>query len=101
VLSAEVVEGFIRFARCYEETQSSVNKDTSISPNVTASTLSSLGFDGDASSSATPYNPYPHAVSEAEAQFYYAGLRSEPMLLYRASEGQRSPPRGLLRPSAV
>jgi hypothetical protein len=101
VLSAEVVEDCIRFAGCYEETQSSVDKDTSISPNVIASIISSLGFDGNASSSATPYNPYPHAVFEAEAQFYYAGLHSEPTPLYRASEGQRSPPRGLLRPSAV
>ena len=83
MLPAEVVEDCIRFSRCYEEAQSSVEKVTSISLNVTASTLSSLGFGGDASSSATPYTPYPHAVSEAEAQFYYAGLHSDPALLYR------------------
>ncbi len=40
------------------------------------STFSSLGFGGDAASS-----PDPHAVSKAEAQSYYAGLRSEHVTL--------------------
>ena len=45
-------------------------------------------------SSATSHTPDPHAVSEAEAQSYYAGLHSEPTLLYRTGKEQWSPPRG-------
>jgi hypothetical protein len=44
--------------------------------------------------SATSYTPDPHSVSKAEAQSYYAGLHSEPMLLYRTGKEQWSPPRG-------
>lgn len=36
----------------------------------------------------------PHAVSEAEAHSYYAGLPSEPLLLYRTGKVKWSPPRG-------
>jgi hypothetical protein len=57
-------------------------------------TLSSPGFGGDAASGATSYIPDPHAVSKAEAQSYYAGLPSEPVLLYRTGKEQWSPPRG-------
>lgn len=94
MLSAEVLEDCIRFAKSYEEAQSSVDKDVTISPTIAASTLSSLGFGGDAASSATPYTPDPHAISKAEAQSYYAGLHSEPMLLYRTGKERWSPPRG-------
>jgi hypothetical protein len=94
VLSAEELEDYIRFARSYEEAQSSVDEDVTISPTITASTFSSLGFGGDALSSATFYTPDPHAVSMAEAQSYYAGLHSEPTLLYRTGKEQWSPPRG-------
>jgi hypothetical protein len=53
-----------------------------------------LARTGDAASSATSYTPDPHAVSEAEAQSYYAGLPSEPVLLYRTGKEPWSPPRG-------
>jgi hypothetical protein len=73
------------------EAQSSVDKDAAISPTITVSTSS---FGGDATSSATSYTPDLHAVSKAEAQSYYAGLHSEPTLLYRTGKEQWSPPRG-------
>jgi hypothetical protein len=96
VLSAEVIEEYILFAKSYEETQTSVDSDSddTISPTIPASTLSSLGFVGDAASSATTYTPDPHAVSMAEAQYYYAGLHSEPRLLYRTGKEQWSPAQG-------
>ena len=93
MLSAEVVEDCIRFARSYEEAQSSVDKDHTISPTTTASTFSSLGLGGDAVSSATSYAPDAHAVSKAEAQSYFAGRHSEPTLLYRTGK-EWSPPGG-------
>jgi hypothetical protein len=46
-----------------------------------------------AASSATSYTHDVHAVSKAEAQSYYAGLRSEPTLLYRTGKAW-SPPSG-------
>ena len=45
-------------------------------------------------SSVTSYTPDPRAVSEAEAQSYYAGLHSEPRLLYRTGKEKWSPPSG-------
>ena len=77
MLSAEDLDDYIRISRSYEEARGSVDNDAAISP--TASTFSSLGFGGDAASSATSYTPDPHAVSRAEAQSYYAGLHSAPM----------------------
>lgn len=44
-------------------------------------------------SSTTSYTPDVHAVSKAEAQSYYAGLHSEPTLLYRTGK-EWSPPSG-------
>lgn len=88
---AEVLEDCIRFAKSYEEAQSSVDKDVTISPTITTS---SPGFGGNAASGTTSYTPDPYAVSKAEAQSYYAGLHSEPMLLYRTGKEQWSPPRG-------
>jgi hypothetical protein len=58
------------------------------------STFSSLSFGGDAASNATSYTPDPHAVSMAEAESYYAGLHSEPTLVYRTGKEQWSPPMG-------
>jgi hypothetical protein len=92
VLSAQVIEKYIQFAKSYEEAQSSDDKDTIISP--TASTISSLGFGHETASSVTSYTSDPHAVSDAEAQSYYAGLHSEPTLLYRTGNEQWSPPSG-------
>jgi len=86
MLSAEGIEACIAFARSYQETRSSVDGD--------ATTFSSLGFGGDAVSSATAYTPDPHAVSKAEALSYYAGIHSEPTLLYRTGKEQWSLPRG-------
>jgi hypothetical protein len=92
VLSTEDLDGYIRFARSYKEARGSVDNRAAISP--TASTFSSLGFGGDAASSATSYTPDPHAVSRAEAQSYYAGLHSKPTLLYCTGKEQWSAPRG-------
>ena len=95
--SAEVTDGLICFAqRYYQEALSSDDNDAAISPAITTSTSSALGFGGNSASpiSATPYSSDPHAVSEAEAQSYYTGLPSEPMLVYRTGKEQWSPPRG-------
>jgi len=94
VLSAQIIEECIQFSKSYEEAQSSVDKDATVSPTITASTVSSLGFGHDAASSTTSYTPDPHSVSNAEAQSYYAGLHSEPTLLYRTGKELWSPPRG-------
>src|SRR5580693_3249550 len=94
MLSDEFVEDCIRFARNYEEAQRSVDKDYTISPTTNMSTFSSLGLGGNAASSATSYTPDAHAVSKAEAQSYYAGLHSEPTLLYRTGKEKWSPPHG-------
>ena len=94
MLPAEVIDKYIRFAQSYQEAQSSAYNDDAISPTITASTFSSLGFGGDAASSATSYSPDPYAVSKAEAQSYYAGLPSEPTLVHRTGKEQWSPPRG-------
>lgn len=76
------MKDYIHFARNYEA-QSSVDEDPTISPITTVSTtFSSLGLGSNAASSATSYLPNAHAVSKVEAQSYYAGLHSEPMLLY-------------------
>ncbi|KAH8114185.1 hypothetical protein DFH11DRAFT_1856007 [Phellopilus nigrolimitatus] len=93
MLSAEAIDEYIRFARSYEEARSS-DSDLTISPTTTASSVSSLGLGGDAVSSSTSYTPDAHAVSKAEAQSYYAGLPSEPTLLYRTGKEKWSPPRG-------
>ena len=94
VPSAEVTDGLIRFVQSYQEAQSSDDNDAAISPAITTSTSSSRGFGGNPVSSAAPYSSDPHAVSEAEAQSYYAGLPSEPILIYRTGKEQWSPPRG-------
>ena len=98
MLSAQVIEEYIQFAKRYEEAQSSVDNDAAVSPTITVSTVSSLGFGRDTVSSAPSYTPDPHAVSNAEAQSYYGGLHSGPTLLYRTGKEQWSPPSG---PSAV
>ncbi|KAF9505747.1 hypothetical protein BS47DRAFT_1432932 [Hydnum rufescens UP504] len=76
------------------EAQSSAYNDTTVSPTTTASTVPLLGSDCDTTSSATSHTPDPHAVSNAEAQWYYSGLPSKPKLLYRTGKEQWSPPRG-------
>jgi len=92
VPSAQVIEEYIQFAKSYEEAQNSV--DATVSLTITPTTVPSLGFGRDAASSATSYAPDPHAVSNAEAQSYYAGLHSEPTLLYRTGKEQWSSPSG-------
>jgi hypothetical protein len=95
VLSAEFLDECIRFAQ--REAQSAFDDDnllSSATTSATTSALSSLGIGGDAASSATSYSPDPYAVSNAEALSYYAGLPSEPTLLYRMGKQQWSPPRG-------
>jgi hypothetical protein len=82
---------YIRFAR--RDAQRAVDEVDALSPTTT-SDFSSLDFGGDAASDATSYLPDPHAVSNAEALSYYAGLPSEPTLLYRTGKQQWSPPRG-------
>jgi hypothetical protein len=93
MLSAEELDGYIRFARSYKEAQSSGDEDDATSLTITKSTFS-LGFGGDTVSGATSYTHDPHAVSKAEAQSYYAGQPSEPTLLYRTGKEQWFPPRG-------
>ncbi|KAI0786845.1 hypothetical protein C8Q75DRAFT_734397 [Abortiporus biennis] len=74
-----------------EETQNA-NSNVPVLPTITASTSS--GSSSNAASSAASYSPDPHAVSKAEAQFYYAGLPSEPILVYRTGKEKWSLPRG-------
>ncbi len=57
-------------------------------------TVSSLGSGGLAVPSSTSYSSDLYAVSTAEAQFYYAGLNSGPLLLYRTGKEKWSPPKG-------
>jgi hypothetical protein len=54
--------------------------------------MSSLGFRRDAPSSPTSHIDDPHAVSFAEAQGFYAGLPSDPVLIYRSEKEEWSPP---------
>ena len=84
--SDEFIEECIQFCRRYQEAKSSVDEDATqaVSPGPTINTTSI----------ATSYTPDPHAVSIAEARLYYAGLYSEPTLLYRTGKEQWSPPRG-------
>jgi len=91
-ISEDVVEACIRFARDYEQTQASVG--TTISPTNTESSLSDYSSRSEAVSSATSYAPDPYAVSKAEADSYYAGLPSEPTLIYRTGEEKWTPPTG-------
>ena len=92
MLSAGELNGSICLARCYNEAQSSVDEDDATSTMYEST--SSLGFGSDLASSTTSYTHDAHAVSKAEAQSYYAGLPSEPMLLYRTGKKQWYPPRG-------
>ena len=93
-LSAKVIDEYICFAQSYHEAQSDAYNNAAISPTITVSTFSPLGFGGDAVSSTTSYPPDPHAVSKAEAQSYYAGFPSKPTLIYRTGKEQWSPPSG-------
>ncbi|KAL5514043.1 hypothetical protein ACEPAG_2804 [Sanghuangporus baumii] len=76
----------MRFTRAHD---SSIAKDDVVSPTIT-----SLGFTPDAASGATSYSHDPHAVSMEEALSYYAGLPSQPALIYRTGREQWSPPKG-------
>ncbi|KAF9235843.1 hypothetical protein BU15DRAFT_89406 [Melanogaster broomeanus] len=93
MLSAQDIEEYIQFAKSYQEEKSSVDQGTTVSPFISSSTFSSLDFGSDAASSTISYTADPHAVSVAEAQSYYAGLHSQPTLLYRTGE-QWFPPSG-------
>lgn len=87
MISAEFIEECIRFARDQQETRSSAYNATISLPSTES------GF-SDHGSSATSYVPDPHAVSKAEAEFYYAGLPSAPTLIYRTGKEQWIPPIG-------
>ena len=78
--SNEFIEECIQFCRRYQEAKSSVDED--------ATQAVSLELTVTTTSSATSYTPDLHAVSIAEAQSYYAGLHSEPTLLYRTGKEQ-------------
>lgn len=93
MFSAEAVEESIDSTSSYDEAQSPVVKDPTISPATSAPTFASLSFGGDAASSAASYTRDTHAVSEMESKSYYEGLHSEPALLYRTGK-KWSPPRG-------
>ena len=91
MLSADFVEACIIFARNYAQAQSLVdNGDPALSPTFSEAESLSLG---DAPSSVPSSSPDPHAVSRTEALSYYAGIPSEPTLLYRTGK-EWSPPRG-------
>jgi hypothetical protein len=88
MLSAEL-DGYIRFARGgYNDRQNSFDEDDEYDEN---SLITSLGSDSNATHDP---DPDPHAVSNMEARFYYAGLHSRPTLLYRTGKEKWSPPRG-------
>jgi hypothetical protein len=91
VLSVELVQEFMRFARDHDCSNA---KNDAVSLTITASTSSSLGFGRSTVSSATSYTPDPHAVSMEEALSYYAGLPSQPALIYRTGKEQWSAPKG-------
>ncbi|KAF8879528.1 hypothetical protein CPB84DRAFT_292048 [Gymnopilus junonius] len=94
MLSVEEIERYTQSARDYEETQRSIDENDTLFPTITTTTNSSPGFACDVASSTTSITSDPHAISLAEAQSYYAGLHSEPILLYRTGKEQWSPPRG-------
>ncbi|KAF8307794.1 hypothetical protein DL93DRAFT_2119448 [Clavulina sp. PMI_390] len=60
-----------------------------LSPTTTSSTINSSG----SSSGGTLSTVDPHAVSKAEAESYYAGLPSRPILIYRTGK-KWLPPKG-------
>ncbi|KAI0786131.1 hypothetical protein C8Q75DRAFT_794210 [Abortiporus biennis] len=84
VLVAKTLNEFTRFARDHD----------AVSPALTSSALASLGFKNDAAPATTSYSSDPHAVSMDEALSYYAGLPSQPALIYRT--GKWSSPKGPL-----
>jgi hypothetical protein len=88
-------------AKDYEEAQVTA-VGTAISLTGTESAISDFGFRGGVASSATSYHPDgPYAVSKAEADSFYAGLASEPTLIYRTDVEEKCGPRPVdPRPSA-
>lgn len=92
MISAVLLEKCVAFAQQWSEARGSLEGDIFISPTTTASTaFSSLGLGGNAPSSASSYEDDPHAVSQVEAISYYAGLPSEPTLVYRTGKPWSSP----------
>ncbi|KAG8825135.1 hypothetical protein FRC17_008818, partial [Serendipita sp. 399] len=79
---AELVQKCIRFSRRYDEIQraQAVDEDPTL--------VSSLGFSCDAlspsSTTTAAHIDDPHAVSIVESQGFYAGLPSDPVLIYRS-----------------
>lgn len=71
--------------------------DTPMSPTTTATrstVFSSLGLGSNAApSSVSSFEPSPYIISQIEALSYYAGLPSEPRLIYRTGKPW-FPPRG-------
>ncbi|KAM5531457.1 hypothetical protein V8D89_014847 [Ganoderma adspersum] len=92
MLPADFVEACILLARNYAQAQSLDDEEDAALPSP-LSESESLSLGGAAPSSAPSYSPDPHAVSQTEALSYYAGLPSEPTLLYRTGK-EWSPPRG-------
>jgi hypothetical protein len=78
----------MRFARDHD---SSSAKNNNFSPSPA---FSSPGFGRDAASGATSYTSDTHAVSVEEARSYYAGIPSQPALIYRTGKEQWSAPKG-------
>ncbi|KAF8639613.1 hypothetical protein AX16_010260 [Volvariella volvacea WC 439] len=90
----QFIEEHIEFVKNYLPPQEFDDDEVPTgSPITTTPAHSSLGFGGDAPSSATSYAFDPHTVSHEEAHSYYAGLPSEPILLYRTGK-KWSPPMG-------
>ena len=99
VISAKFVEACISLAKSRQQAKSQEQaqhffyNDFTPSSTTTASAFSSPSLGGEATSSATSNTPNPYAVSLAEAQLYYAGLPSDPVLIYWTGKPW-FPPRG-------
>jgi len=94
-ISEELLESCVRFARDYKEA-----RVTALGTG-TESALSKFGFRGGVASSATSFHPDgPYAVSKVEADCFYAGLASEPTLIYRTDVEEKWPRLVDPRPSA-
>ncbi|KAI0672614.1 hypothetical protein C8Q78DRAFT_1020432 [Trametes maxima] len=89
-MNAELLAKCIHFAEHYNETRRADDEDEiAISQTTTASTafsMLSLGRDAPTSATSLEADSDPRAVSQVEALSYYAGLPSEPRLIYRTGK---------------
>lgn len=91
MLPAGLVQEFKRFARDHDSLDA---KNHTAFSTVASPTFSSL-CSRDVASSAASYTFDAHAVSLEEGISYYAGLPSQPALIYRTGQEKWSAPKGL------